>query len=433
MKINRAYKVELDPNNVQRTALLRAAGCARWAYNWGLRKKIDAYTARREAIAAGVPKADAPKVPTAIDLHRELNLLKKLPIEQGGCPWMYLSSKSAPQEALRNLDKAFANFFRRCKSGKSGPKGFPSFKSKKKGIGGFRLEASATATHAVLPRIGKVKLKERDYLPTRQTTGVHVLGAAVSERAGRWFVSLQVEQDLSEPTDKSHLPAIGVDVGIKTLAACSDGRVFENPKALRAGTMRLRMLQKSVSRKVKGSNNRRKAVRKVAQQHYRISCIRKDTLHKASDLITKNASVVVLEDLNVVGMLKNRCLARAVADTSMSELHRQIRYKAAWRGVQVLTADRWFPSSKTCSSCGKVKQDLSLSEREFCCGSPGGCGVIEDRDLNAAINLRNLAVSSTVTACGEASSGQVGNDSVKLASVKQEPDTDRGLSLIGSV
>lgn len=430
MKINRAYKVELDPNNRQRTAFLRAAGCARWAYNWGLRKKLDAYAARTAALAAGVLKAEAPKVPSAIDLHKELNLLKKVPQVEGGVPWMYESSKSAPQEALRNLDKAFDGFFRRCKAKTKGPKGFPRFKSKKKGIGGFRLAASATQTHAVLPRIGKVKLKERGYLPTKTSPGVRVLGAAVSEQAGHWFVSLQVEQEAPEPPDRPRIPVLGVDVGIKMLATCSDGTVFENPKALKAGTARLRLYQKSVSRKVKGSNNRRKAKAKVARQHYRISCIRKDAIHKASDSITKNASVVVLEDLNVAGMMKNRCLAKAVADSSLSELHRQIRYKAAWRGVKVLTADRWFPSSKMCSSCGNVKKALTLSDREYFCES---CGVIEDRDLNAAINLRNLAVSSTVAACGEASSGEDRKIDVKLASVKQESNTEQGLSLFGSV
>ena len=430
MKINRAYKTELDPNDVQRTAFLRAAGCARFAYNWGLRKKIEAFELRKAALAAGMPKADAPKVPSAIDLHKELNLLKKVPHEDGGVPWMYESSKSAPQEALRNLDKAFDNFFRRCKSGTKGPKGFPRFKSKKKGIGGFRLEGSATATHATLPRIDKVKLKERGYLPTLHTPDVRVLGCAVSEQAGRWFVSLQVEQDQQDQQDRSRLPMIGVDVGIKVLATLSDGTVFENPKALKAGTRRLRMLQKSVSRKVKGSNNRRKAKEKVSRQHYRISCVRKNALHACSNAITKRASVIVLEDLNVAGMLKNHCLAKALSDTSMSELHRQITYKAAWRGVQVVVADRWFPSSKICSSCGKVKAELSLSELEFFCDF---CGVVEDRDLNAAINLANLAGSSPVTACGESSSGVDRKIDVKLDSVKQESNTDQGLSLFGSV
>ena len=393
MKILRAYKTELDPNDKQRTAFRRAAGCARWAYDWGLRKKKDAYIARKKAIASGVSKTDAPPVPSAIDLHKELNLLKKVPVEDGGVPWMYQVSKTAPQQALRNLDKAFDNFFRRCKS-KVEEKGFPKFKSKKKRLGSFHLQASATRTHAILPRIGKVKLKERGYLPTKNAKNVRILDATASEKAGRWFLSLQVEEEMSDPTNRSYLPIIGVDVGIKTLATCSDGMVFSNPKALKTGEARLRLLQKSFNRKRKGSANRRRANRKVARQHYRISCIRKDALHKTSNAITKYCSTVVLEDLNVAGMMKNHKLAKAVSDTSMSELIRQIRYKAAWRGVKVLTADRWFPSSKTCSRCGKIKTELLLSEREFVCES-----------LNAAINLRNLTESSSVTACGEISSG----------------------------
>lgn len=429
MKIHRAYKVELDPNDKQLTAFYAAAGCARWAYNWGLRRKMDAYEARKAALASGVAKADAPKVPTAVDLHRELNLLKKVPKAEGGVPWMYESSKSAPQEALRNLDKAFEGFFRRCKAGKPGPKGFPQFKSRKKGVGGFRLEAWATETHAVLPRIGKVRLKERGYLPTKGAEGVRVLGSVVTERAGRWFVSMQVEREASEPASAS-LPVVGVDVGITTLATLSDGTRFDNPKALRAGTIRLRRLQRSVSRKVKGSKNREKATAKVARQHLKVASIRQDALHKCSDAITKRASVIVLEDLNVAGMMRNHSVAGALADASVAELHRQIRYKAAWRGATVLTADRWYPSSKTCSGCGCVRAELSLSERVFHCDA---CGLVMDRDLNAAVNLRSLAASSAVTACGEASSGRGGNVPVKLASVKQEPNTGRGLSPSGSV
>ena len=405
MKINRAYRVELDPNNRQRTAFRRAAGCARWAYNWGLRRKIDAWNERKAALEEGTSKAEAPKVPTAIDLHKELNLLKKLPPEQGGVPWMYESSKAAPQEALRNLDKAFENFFKKCKSKSNGPKGFPKFKSKKKGLGGFRLHDTVAKGNLIkLPRIGKVRLKERDYLPTKERTDVRVLGASVSAKAGRWFVSLQVEQELPDPQVDTTLPVLGVDLGVKVLATCSDGTVFENPKALKSGTKRLRMLQKSVSRKVVGSSNRRKSKERLARQHYRVSCVRKDALHKASDAITKRCSVLVLETLNVAGMLKNHCLAKAVADASMGEMHRQLLYKAAWRGVPLVLADRWFPSSKKCSSCGNVKKDLTLNDRECECAA---CGVVVDRDLNAARNLANLAGSSPVgglptQACGEA-------------------------------
>lgn len=433
MKIHRAYKTELDPNDVQRTALLRHAGVARFAYNWGLDQKIAALDARKAALAAGVPKDEAPKIPTAIDLHKMLVILKGIPTDQGGFPWMYECSKSAPQEALRDLDKAFDAFYRKCKDKSIKQKGFPRFKSRKKEIGGFRLNPPKVALkHVTLPRIGRVKLKEAGYVPQ---SGVKLLSSTVKEKAGKWFVSIAVEEDLLVPTT-TDLPVIGVDVGVNVLAALSDGRTFENPRALKSSLRRLKFLQKSLSRKVPKSKNREKAKVKVSRQHYRISCVRKDVLHKASDSITKNASIIVLEDLNVAGMMKNPKLARSVADASMAELHRQILYKSAWRGVAVVTASRWYPSSKTCSNCGKVKGVLTLDDRVYDCDA---CGVKIDRDLNAALNLKSLAVSSTVgtltslKACGEAIRPQscVSND--EAAPLKQESNSDQGQALTGSV
>ena len=413
MKVLSAYKTELDPNDRQRTALLRHAGAARWAYNFGLRRKVEAYKATG-------------KSPTAIDLHRELNVLKKKPVEDGGVPWMYEISKCAPQEALRHVDRAFQGFFQRCARGAT-RKGFPRFKSRKRGIGGFTLTGAirAETTHVQLPRLGRLRLKEGGYLPA---DGVKVLAATVTERAGRWFVSLQVEQEIALPTPEEHV--VGVDVGISALAVTSDGEVFENPKALRTSTTCLRRLQKSVSRKVKGSSNRRKAVAKLARQHYRVACVRQDAIHKATTAIAKQASVVVIESLNVAGMMKNHRLARAIGDAGLAEFHRQLRYKAVWRGGRIVEADRFYPSSKTCSRCGHVKDVLGLGEREFRCES---CGLRISRDLNAAINLKNWPSVATVTACGEASAGRVREVPTKLASMKQEPNTDRGLSLIGSV
>jgi putative transposase len=216
IRIIRGYKTELDLNNRQRTACAKHAGAARYAYNWGLRRKIDAYEATGTS-------------PTAIDLHRELNALKRT--ELG---WMYEVSKCAPQEALRNLDRAFAHFFRRVelkKQGKlKGPVGFPRFKSRKRGLGSFRLTGSIHIFEdsIQLPRLGRLRLKERGYLPT---SGVNILSATVSERAGRWFVSVQVEEEVPAPTPAKG-EAIGVDLGVRTLATRSDGIVYENPKAL---------------------------------------------------------------------------------------------------------------------------------------------------------------------------------------------------------
>ena len=414
MKVSRAYRVELDPNDVQRTALLRHAGAARWAYNWGLRRKIDAYR-------------ETGKSPSAIDLHRELNVLKKVPKEEGGCPWAYETSKCAMQEALRDLDRAFANFYRRCREKKAGRKGFPRFKSRKRGIGGFRLTGTiwASKTSVQLPRIGSIRLKEAGYLPTSERKGVRVLSASVTERAGHWFVALSVEEDRSNPPTPDDR-VLGVDVGVLNLATLSDGTVFENPRALKGAEDRLKRLQRSVSRKVKGSNNRRKAVQRLARQHYRVSNIRRDAIHKAtSTAIAKRPAAIGIETLNVSGMMGNHNLAKALSDASMAEFLRQIGYKATWAGIPVFRANRWYPSSRRCSVCGLVKDRLDLGEREFACE---GCGVVEDRDLNAALNLEEvaregLAASSAVTACGAESAGRGPSIPTKLPAMKQEPST----------
>ena len=411
----RAYRTELDPTNKQRTAFLQHAGAARWAYNWALRRKIEAYEIRKEALASGISKADAPKVPTAFDLQKNLNLLKNTPKADGGIPWMYESSSRAPQNAFRNLDKAYDGFFRKCKAQTKGPKGFPRFKSRKDGVGTFTLQGSFEVTPRTikLPRIGVIRLKEHNYLPT----DVRIISATVSECAGHWFVSIVTDEpDRVSPTG---METLGVDVGIKTLAVLSDGTTFENPKALKQAESRLKFLSKEVNRKKKGSNNRKKAVLKLARQHYRVSCIRKDSIHKATTAIAKRSLLLGVESLNVAGMMKNHRIAGALSDASLSEFLKQLDYKMKWSGGTVVKADRFYPSSKTCSKCGLVKKSLSLSERVFHCDA---CGHVLDRDLNAAINLRNLAVSSTVTACCPESSGLVGNNQVKLL-VGQEPNT----------
>ncbi len=384
MRIQRAFKTELDLNNVQRTKCAQHAGAARYAYNWGLARKIEIYRAKE-------------KTPTAIDLHREINRLKK-----SNLAWMYESSKCAPQEALRNLDKAFDNFFRRVqlkKQGKlKGKVGFPKFKSKKRGLGGFRLTGTIRVfeKHLQLPRLGKLKLKERGYLPTSE---VKVLSATVSEQAGRWFVSLQVEMDIPD-SSLNDKPIAGVDLGIKAMATVSDGTVMANPRSLSRNLRKLKRLQQSVSRKVKGSANRRNSVKQLARAHQRVANIRRDALHQATTTLAKTKSVIVLEDLNVSGMLKNHKLARVIADVGMGEFRRQLEYKAAWCGSRIVIAHRFFPSSKMCSRCQSIKEELSLSERVFKCA---GCGFECDRDLNAALNLARLAGSSpdTKNACGE--------------------------------
>ncbi len=248
-----------------------------------------------------------------------------------------------------------------------------------------------------LPRLGRLRLKERGYLPT---SGVRVLSATVSERASRWFVSLQVEMELPAPVGDAGKPVAGVDLGIATLATVSDGMVVENPRALRRDLAKLRRRQRCVSRRQKGSANRAKAVKQLAQAHRRVANVRQNALHQATSRLARTKSVVVLEDLNVRGMLQNHHLAQAIADVGMAEFRRQLTYKGAWYGCAVVVAGRFYPSTKRCSSCGHVKTEMVLSERTYTCDR---CGLIMGRDLNAALNLAAWTTASSAGsyACGE--------------------------------
>jgi putative transposase len=397
MKIRRAYKTELKLNQQQRRQCLMSAGTARFAYNWGLRQKVDGY--REEG-----------RSPDAMELHRRLNELKKTELS-----WMYEVSKCCPQEALRDLQRAFEHFFQRVKEG-SKP-GFPRFKSKKQGAGSFRLTGSIRVEERriKLPRLGWLRLKERGYLPA----GASVLSATVSERAGRWFISVLVEEEIAPAAHYGG--AVGIDVGVESLAVLSDAAVFENPRALEKAEEKMRRLSKSVSRKRKGSKNRSKALMRLSKQHYRVACIRRDAIHKATSAITKQYGLLGIESLSVRGMLGNRCLSRSISDAALSEFMRQIKYKSAWRGCRVVEADRFYPSSKACCRCKTIKKELSLGDRIYCCEA---CGLRIGRDLNAAINLKDMAVSSTVSACGDTSGGGIPSvrESTSRVSLKQEAE-----------
>ncbi|WXG43817.1 MAG: RNA-guided endonuclease TnpB family protein [Promethearchaeati archaeon SRVP18_Atabeyarchaeia-1] len=370
MLVDRAYKTELDPNNVQKTLLLKSAGVARFAYNWGLARRKEEYE-------------KTGKSSNAIELHRQLNALKRATF-----PWMYEVSKCAPQEALRDLDRAFRNFF-------EGRSRYPKFRSRRRGVGGFRLTGSITvARNSIqLPRIGRVRLKEKGYLPT---DGVHILSAAVSEKAGRWFVSVQVDEEIEVPVNVG--PTVGIDMGIPKLATISDGTTVENPRALLYYEGKKKRLQRSLSRKVKGSRNWADAQSRLARCEFRTACIRRDAQHKATAMLARTKSVVGVESLNVAGLMKNHCLAKQIADAGIGEFLRQLKYKAKWYGSVVVAADPFFPSTKRCSNCGAVKDEMPLSERTFRCER---CGFEADRDLNAALNLAFVAASwaETLNAC----------------------------------
>ncbi len=252
---------------------------------------------------------------------------------------------------------------------------------------------------------------------TLRLTG-KIMSATVSRVADQWFVSLTV--DTPEPSTSNHVEnqgAVGVDLGISVLATLSTGQSIPSPKAHKSLLCRLKRLSRGLSRKVKGSSNRHKAKLKLARLHAKISNIRQNSLHQFTTDLTRRFHTIGIEDLNVQGMVKNRHLARAVSDMGFFEFRRQLQYKAAQRGGCVVVADRWFPSSKTCSHCGHKLETLPLSVREWTCPA---CDTTHDRDVNAAINLRNLAVSSTASVCAEDGSGLVRKRKTKPASVKQK-------------
>ncbi len=378
MEIIKGYKVELDINNKQRTLLVQCAGVARWAWNWGLARRKQEYE-------------DTGKSSNSIEQHRQLNALKKTEF-----PWLYNYSKCVPQGALRDLDKAYQNFFRRVKNGRGLP-GFPKFKSKKCGIGSFRLNGAIRIEdrRIKLPRIGWLRLKEHNYIPTE---GIHILSATVSEKVGRWFVSVQCREEIkvSQATGEP----IGVDLGVKEVAVCSDGQRFENLKVLQKAQRKLGRLQREMFRRKKGGKNREKTHRKLVAAHEHVANIRKDTLHKITSTICattkpdgERPKLVAIENLNVSGMLKNRYLARAITDVGMGEFRRQVEYKTLWNGEALFVADMFFPSSRLCPECGCINSELTLSDRTWTCD----CGAVHDRDLNAACNLRDLAIGTTLS------------------------------------
>ncbi len=338
---------------------------------------------------------------------------------------MYKVSKCAPQEALRNLDRAFAHFFRRLKNGD--PRGFPKFKSRKYGIGSFRLTGTIRVfpNTIQLPRLGRLRLKEQGYLPA-ESDQVHILSATLSEKAGRWFVSLLVQETLVVPDNRG--PVVGVDVGLHRLAVVSDGTLYENPQALLRFERKLKRMQRSLARKRRGSRNRRRMVRRLQRLHWRITNIRRDALHQVTSMLARTKAVIVVEDLNVEGMKQHPHLAKAVTNAGFFEFRRQLVYKTAWYGSQLVVAPRFYPSSKRCSQCGYIKENLALSVRVFGCER---CGVRLDRDVNASYNLVAVAVSCTETLNAWRETGGDSPSVGQCPSMMQELNTIQGDVLDG--
>jgi putative transposase len=392
-----AHKIALNPNAAQRIYFARASGVARFSFNWALGEWRKQYALKRE-YGCGPSPSD-------VSLRRQFNALKR-----ESYPWVFDVSKCAVQEAIIDLGTAFRAFF-------EGRGRYPRFK-RKNGRAGFCAANEAGTFRAdgrkiKLPVIGWVRMREevRFSGPLKRAT--------VSLEGGRWFVSLMIDTNDVQPVAQPEA-VVGVDLGVTTLATLSTGEAVTGPKAHKSLLGRLRRLNKSLARKRRGSHNFRKAKAKLGRLHARIGNIRKDATHKLTTRLTKTYRKIGIEDLNVRGMAANRSLARSIMDGGFFELRRQLTYKAKLYGSEIVVADRFEPSSKTCSCCGVIKDTLALAERTFRCDD---CEFEADRDVNAALNLKRIAASSAAPACGENRADTKRKPRVKRSSAKQEENT----------
>jgi len=376
----RTHKIRLYSNNKQVTYFKKACGVKRLAYNWGLAKWKEMY--------------ESGEKPNAMMVDKEFNRIKKEKF-----PFTKEVTKWAAQGAIvGDLDSAFQRLYK--KIGK-----YPKFK--KKGVkDSFRMfptldkcghvDLRVKATQVRIPKLGFVKMAQ-----SLRYQGT-IKYCTISRKSDKWFISISVEiPDTVKETSTNENQVVGVDLGVKNLATLSNGLVIEGRKVSREFGKRVRRLNRELSRRKgskkgeKKSNNFLKTQLKLSRLYYRMTCIRNDQIHKLTHYLTRNYPIIGIEDLNVSGMLKNHRLAGSIQDMSFYEFRRQLDYKAKETGSKIVVADRFFPSSKTCSSCGGINRELRLKDRVWICSD---CGTEHDRDINAAINLRNMAVGVTVSA-----------------------------------
>jgi putative transposase len=380
-----AYRYALDPTPRQRRALASHCGAARYAYNWSLQLVRERLEQRHADPSVQVPWSLA-------DLRWEWNRAK-----HEVAPWWPENSKEAYSSGLDALASALKNWSDSRRGWRTGRSvGFPRFKKKGRSRDACRFTTGAIKVlpdrkHVQLPRIGVLKTHEstRKLARRLEQDTARVLAATTSRQADRWYVSFTVEVERAVSASNGKTSVVGVDVGIHHLAVLSTGAPpIPNPRALEGSLRTLRRVGRELARRRPGSRRRYRTGCRLAQIHGRVANLRRDAMHKlTTDLATRHGTVVV-EQLNMAGMLRNRRLARALSDAGLAELRRQLVYKTAWYGSRLVVADRFYPSSKTCSTCGWVKAKLSLAERTFTCEA---CGTQLDRDLNAARNLAKLA------------------------------------------
>lgn len=366
----KAIKVQLKPNNKQNSLLFQCAGTARWAYNWAIAKQEENYENGGKFLSDGI-------------LRKELTQLK-----QDEFAWLYKYSNNITKQAVKDACEAYKKFFKKIAKK-------PKFKSKRKSKPAFyhdNIKIKFTKTHIQVEKLGKIKLTEFGRIPTDGKYS----NPRITYDGLNWSVSVGIE--MSDMTiNKPVSEPIGVDVGIKDLAVISTGKVYKNinkTKSVKKYNKRLKRLQKQASRqydknyknKIKGKGkNLLKLEKQINKTYKRLTNIRDNHIHQVTmKLVKTKPEYIVIEDLNISGMMKNKHLSKAIAQQKLYEFRRQLEYKCLWYGVKLIIADRFYPSSKLCSCCGHIKKDLKLSDRVYKCE----CGNLIDRDLQASINLR---------------------------------------------
>ncbi|MCP3801735.1 IS607 family element RNA-guided endonuclease TnpB [Allokutzneria sp. A3M-2-11 16] len=405
-----AFRFALAPPPGQDAALRSHCGGQRYAFNWGLALVKAVLDQRRAEASYGVP--DSELTPS---LQWSAYSLRKLWNEAKDelAPWWRENSKEACASGLANLATALGNWNASRNGARRAPRmRFPRFKGKRRMLS-CRFTTGALGLvdhdrrHVKLPRIGVVRTHESTRKLARhvQRGTARIRSATVTYRGGRWFCSFSVEIERADPPPTRPASVVGVDLGITSLAVLSTGEVIANPRHLEVAQRELRRLQRQAARRVgpdrrvrrQPSRRWRHTRARIAKLHTAVANARQDGLHRLTTGLARTHGTIVVEDLHVAGMLRNRPLARQVADVGMGELRRQIEYKTGWLGGALHVADRWYPSSKTCSACGSVKAKLRLSERMFRCDE---CPLVLDRDLNAARNLAKLVEATSSPSCG---------------------------------
>jgi putative transposase len=363
----RAYQYRFYPTDEQRITLAQTFGCVRFVYNWGLSTRKTAYKERGETLSYN-------------DLAGMLPDLKKQ------YPWLKDVSSVPLQQSLRHLDRAFVNFF-------EGRAKYPTFKKKQNAqsatyaSNAFKWEGGALT---LAKMNAPVDIRWHRRLPKNAKPSSVTI---TKDCANRYFVSILVEEDIKPLSVTAKM--VGLDLGIKSMVALSTGESVGNPRYFAQDEKRLAKAQRRHAKKKKGSKNREKARLKVARLHARINDRRRDSQHKLSTRMVRENQVICVESLAVKNMVKNHCLAKAISDVGWREFVRQLEYKSQWYGRTLVKIDRFFPSSKTCHACKHVLDSLTLDIREWVCPE---CGVVHDRDTNAALNI--LAEGLSVAACG---------------------------------